>query len=234
MFKGITKAELWNLKSNTHFSTEFNRDRNSQVCLLSDTTLVLTDDCTTYVWEIGENDLMLTKRVFHAAATIDLLQKMDEEKFGIGINGQYEIWGIGGNLVRTLKIRDIAEIRKIRAIGDFFVYEKELLVSICSFESEELLKKFDNYTLIGSTPDEIFIRNNNKDKFAIEIYALDEEFTFIGILNTQHFYQKEITSIEYCQELRSLFFESRNCNDTIIVGIVTLECKLNFACKYFA
>ena len=257
VFTTETQAELWDLKSQSHFSTQFNLDFYSHVTLLSDKCLVFAEgtggyqhECTTYVWEIGETDLRLTRKITHASnSEIDTswFQKVDKEKFMIFVSEGFEIWDTDAQLIRSFKIDDLG-LNKIKAVGEFVVYETSVFdyfindlqscVLIRNFEDGKLLRKFDKYTLVGLTPYEIFICNNNADKFDIEIYALDDEFTFLGILNTQHIYHENIISIE-CDSVCNFLFRTilyrDDRHEDILVGIVTLnsDCgKLNFESNF--
>jgi hypothetical protein len=257
VFPTNKEAELWNLKRQTVLSIDFDLDYDSRVCLLSDRILVYDAGLAkcryprfpdeeypfeTYVWQINENDLRLVTQINHTShdiVNVDLLMldRVNENQFIMCINDRIEVWDIDGNLVfKATGMPKYSNVKKLNVVGKMFICvailndseASQQCVMISSIETGELLHTFDNCAYVGSTPYEIFIRHDNIDKFDIEMHALDDEFTFVGILNTQHIYHENINSIEYCPEFQSFIFKDVFHVD-FAVGLKTLnyECKLN-------
>lgn len=125
-----------------------------------------------------------------------------------------ELWDLDGSLIKSFNVGE--KIQKFSVSEDFFIYEAyaackpESYVGICWYETGQLLVKFERSYFVGCTPHEIIIRSYEtlfENKYNLDVYALDDVFTYLGVLNTEKIHHEPIYDIEYVQESSSLIFK---------------------------
>lgn len=254
IFSQDTQIELWDFKTLKCISQKIELNFDSHVIVLSNNYLVTEAEklkskqsdasyrCTS-IWQISENEIKLKKKTEHNSKyEVDTLwlREFGETQFMIFLDGCIEVWDIDGKLIKSFKIfEDVKkqEMVKLEMFNKFIIIETyflnksdlgECVVIFCS-DTGRALKQFNKSFFLGFTPFEIFIQPENEDsgEFCINVHAIDDNFKFLGTLNTENFYHDRIRYIDFDSKFSLFSFKDfRYLPFVVAVKKLDVECNI--------
>lgn len=131
-----------------------------------------------------------------------------------------------GNNFKTLKLENL--IDELEVVDDLLIIEtSESCVEIYSSGTYQLLRRISRsdceLKLVGCTPFEIFVKDKTNN--FIDVYALDDDFTYLGALDTRNITKYPIESLKYIDGLSAFIFGVSKFYLDSFVKISTIKCE---------